>query len=80
MVTLKILHRKRVSKLHAFSCYAPTYAASREEKDSFFAILQEAISSLPLGDCFVLFGDFNARIGSRQAPDEWWIASWVWRA
>jgi len=65
MVTLKILHRKRVLKLHVLSCYVPAYAASREEKNSFFAILQEAISSLPLGDCFVLLGDFNARVGSR---------------
>ena len=48
------------------------YAASREEKDSFFAILREAISSLSQGDCFVLLGDFNERVGSRQAADEWW--------
>ena len=45
--------------LYVFSCYAPTYAASREEKDSFFATLQETISLLPQEDCFVLLGDFN---------------------
>ena len=31
-------------KLHVLSCYAPTFAASREEKDKFFSTLQDAIS------------------------------------
>ena len=65
MVSLGVLCRQRVSTLHVFSCYAPSYAASREENDSFFATLQEAISSLPPGDCFMLLGDFNDRVGSR---------------
>ena len=29
----------RSAQLHVFSCYAPTYTASREEKDNFFEIL-----------------------------------------
>ena len=41
-VSLKVLYKQRVSKFYLFPCYAPTYAASREEKDSFFAALQEA--------------------------------------
>jgi len=57
MVTLKILHRKCVSKLHVFSWYAPTYCM---------------LPVLPLSDCFVLLGDFNARVGSRQVADKWW--------
>ena len=60
IVSLKVLCRRRVSMLHVFSCYAPTHAAIREEKDSFFATLQEAISSLSQGACFVMLGDFNA--------------------
>ena len=59
MVSLRVLCGQQVSMLHVFTCYAPNYAASREEKDSFFATLQEAISSLPQKDCFVLLGDFN---------------------
>ena len=55
------------------SCYAPIYAASREQKDNFFATLQEAISSLPQGDCFVILRKFNAQVGSRQDDDDgWW--------
>ena len=45
--------------------YAPTYAASREEKNRFFESLQDALSSIPSGECFVMLGDFNAHVGSR---------------
>ena len=34
IVSLKVLCRRRVSMLHVFSCYAPTHAAIREEKDT----------------------------------------------
>ena len=51
--------------LHVLSCYAPTIAASREDKDTFYSTLQEALSSIPSHECYVLLGDFNARVGSR---------------
>ena len=59
MVSLRVLCKQQVSMLHVFSYYAHTYAASIEEKGSFFATLQEIISSLPQKDCFMLLGDFN---------------------
>ena len=58
--------------LHILSCYAPTIAASREDKNSFFDTLQDALLSIPSDKCFVMLGDFNARVGSRGADDEWW--------
>lgn len=58
--------------LHIMSCYAPTYAASRSEKDEFFDNLQQALSDIPSRDKYVMLGDFNARVGSRQDGDEWW--------
>ena len=33
--------------VYVFSCYAPTYAASREEKNAFYGLLQQALSSEP---------------------------------
>ena len=51
--------------LHVLSCYAPTFAASREEKDNFSSSLQEALNSIPSQECYVLLGDLNARVGSR---------------
>ena len=51
------------------SCYGPTYCASREMKDDFYDSLQDAISSIPSTECFVLLGDFNARVGSRVADN-----------
>ena len=59
--------------LHVLSCYAPTFLASREEEKKFFNNLQNALSSIPPGESFVLMGDFNARVGSRSGyNDEWW--------
>ena len=60
----------RCDFLHVFSFYAPTYAASREEKDNVFDILQQALSVVPSEECYVMLGDFN---GSRVSGDEeWW--------
>ena len=70
-VTLKMGH-KQDRWLHVLSCYAPTYAASREEKNRFFNTLQQALSAIPPQDCYVILGDFNARVGSRVEGDEWW--------
>ena len=43
----------------------------REGKNSFFAKKLFPLC-IPQGDCFVLLGDFNTKIGSRQTDDEWW--------
>ena len=59
-------------RLHVFSCYAPTFAASREEKDSFFNSLQDAISLIPANEPYIMLGDFNACVGSRSVDDQWW--------
>ena len=49
--------------LHVMSCYAPTYAAEREE-NKFFHVLQQALSIVPPMKT-VLLGYFNAQVGSR---------------
>ena len=36
-----------IDVLHVVSCYAPTFAASRKEKDDFYSMLQEVLSSMP---------------------------------
>ena len=43
--------------LHVLSCYVPTLAASREDKNSFFDTLQDALLSIPSDECFVMLGD-----------------------
>ena len=53
--------------------YAPTFAATREEKNKFFDLLQDALSAIPSGECYVMLGDFNVRMGSRVVDDDgWW--------
>lgn len=34
--------------------------------------LQEVLSAIPSQECYVLLGDFNARVGSRMEDDDEW--------
>ncbi len=45
------------SSLHVLSCYAPTFAVSRDEKDAFYDSLQHVLSSIPVNECYVMLGD-----------------------
>lgn len=58
--------------LHMLSCYAPTFASSREDKDSFYDTLQQALSSIRSDECYLglVLGDFNAHVGSREDKDD----------
>ena len=58
--------------VHVVSWYAPTFAASREETDSFYGRLQEVLSSITSQECYVLLGDFNAQVGSRSECNDKW--------
>ena len=59
--------------LHVLSCYAPTYAACREEKNEFFDTFPHALSEIPSDECFVVLGDFNTHVGSKVGEgDQWW--------
>ena len=51
------------------SCYAPTRAASREDKEAFLQVLDNFLSSVPSRESFVILGDFNARVGSRDGDE-----------
>ena len=56
--------------LHMASCYAPTRAASREK--NFFSDLDDMLCLIPEEDMYVILGDFNARVGSREEASEDW--------
>ena len=47
--------------------YAPTNQATEQEKESFYARLQQAYEEVPKQDICIFCGDFNAKIGE-QAP------------
>ena len=59
-------------KLHVVSCYAPTRTASREEKNNVFGDLDDMLCLIPEEDMYVILGDFNARVGSREEVSEDW--------
>jgi len=43
--------------------------ACSEEKDEFYQLLSESLSTIPKGDDLVLAGDSNARVGAEY--DQW---------
>jgi len=57
--------RVRISQrcLTVLPAYAPTLMACSEEKDEFYQLLSESLSTIPKGDDLVLAGGFNARVG-----------------
>ena len=59
-------------RLHVLSCYAPTRAASRAAKDEFLHDLELALSGVPPNEPYILLGDLNARVGSRDSTDDPW--------
>ena len=46
-----------------FSCYAPTLAATQEEKQQFYDQLSSATNTVPFIHQLFILGDFNARVG-----------------
>ena len=61
-------------RLHVVFCYAPTRAARREVKDAFFQELDHMLASVPSGERYVVLGDFNACVGSREHVGDQWDA------
>eukprot|EP00921_Rhytidocystis_pertsovi_P026468 GHVQ01042695.1.p1 GENE.GHVQ01042695.1~~GHVQ01042695.1.p1 ORF type:complete len:311 (+),score=30.89 GHVQ01042695.1:662-1594(+) len=58
------LRRGKQSTMHVISVYAPTFRASREEKDAFYGQLEDLVRKIPSNDRLLLLGDLNARVGS----------------
>lgn len=48
------------------SAYAPTLDSDVEEKETFYACLEETLSNISRMDKIILLGDFNARVGRNQ--------------
>ena len=59
-------------KLHVVSCYAPTRAASRQERNTFCDELNNILPSVPAGEKYIVLDDFNAGVGSRQVVGNQW--------
>ena len=61
-----------VCDVHVVSCYAPTGATSKEEKKAFFQEVDSIISAVPAKEKYIILGNFNARVGSREHVAEQW--------
>ena len=64
--------RRRRSDFYLFivSVYAPTSKAPPAVKQRFVNHLQEVIARIPPNDVLLVWGDFNARVGSRHLTQE----------
>uniref|UniRef100_H2ZW08 Endonuclease/exonuclease/phosphatase domain-containing protein n=1 Tax=Latimeria chalumnae TaxID=7897 RepID=H2ZW08_LATCH len=51
------------SSATVISAYAPTLAAEEEQKEQFYADLDEILTIIPKEDKIILLGDFNVRVG-----------------
>ena len=75
VVTATLLTGKRAAdRIHILSCYAPTFAANRTDKEKFKDEVQQAMNAIPPSECYVIMGDFNARVGSRLNDDDPWTS------
>ena len=54
-------------------CYAPIEDADDEEKDDFYAQLQEVLEVVPKHDVLLVTGDLNAKIESDNTGFEQYI-------
>ena len=55
---------------HVIACYAPTFRATDLEKEEFYRDLAEMVGRCKANEELVVLGDFNARVGVREAPAE----------
>lgn len=59
-------------RVHVVSCYAPTRAVNRDDKEAFLQKLDSIISTVPAKENYVNLGDFNAWLESMESVDEQW--------
>jgi len=62
--------RSRVRNITIINCYAPHEEKDEEEKIIFYQQLNNAYDSSPRADIKIVLGDFNAKIGSKNAGVE----------
>ena len=57
-------------RLYVVSCYAPTSVVSRETKNTFFQEVENIRLAVPQGEKYMLTGDFNACVWSRECEGD----------
>jgi hypothetical protein len=60
----------KVGNISMVMCYAPTEAATTENKDEFYARLNELMEGIPSHDVKMVMGDLNAKVGAADDLDD----------
>ena len=58
--------------IHQHSLFLCTKLLSRVEKEKFMNDLQQAMDAIPPGECYVIMGDLNVRVGFRLSEGDQW--------
>ena len=53
---------------HILSVYAPTCNTEEAEVERFYGDLQDLLELIPKKDVIFIIGDWNAKVGSQEAP------------
>ena len=58
----------KTKRMHILSCYAPTFAASRAEKDAFLDQLQEVLNDITPDETYIMLGTLmqDSALGTTQ--------------
>lgn len=62
--------RTRVRNLTCVQCYAPTDAATDDDKKASYSNLSTVLDNINIGDIKIVLGDFNAQLGSNNMGRE----------
>ena len=70
LVTVTLLTGKRASdRIHILSCYAPTFSASRADKERFKNEVQLALNAIPPSEGYVVVRDFMLMLVSGKVKE-----------
>ena len=67
LMTIRLLFHHGEMFATIISAYAPTMTNTDETKHKFYEDFEYVISAVPIADKFIIFGDFNARVGQDSA-------------
>ena len=67
---ISIRFQGKAFNMTAIQVYAPTANAKEAEVEQFYEDLQDLLELTPQKDVIFIIGDWNAKVGSQEIPEE----------